>query len=133
VAKVRVGNKPFTEPAKIDALHQELATIIERDLEAMRALIAIRIVHEEPGTWSVAGKAIDAAVEGTGVYVEINVAEDAVDETKMAVAMKAIQDSTTSLLGKNILPPYVVFTRVPIESWGFKGKSKNKITAARAA
>jgi phenylpyruvate tautomerase PptA (4-oxalocrotonate tautomerase family) len=128
---VLCGKKP--EPAKIDALHQELATIIERDLEAMRALIAIRIVHEEPGTWSVAGKAIDAAVEGTGVYVEINVAEDAVDETKMAVAMKAIQDSTTSLLGKNILPPYVVFTRVPIESWGFKGKSIKQIKAAMAA
>lgn len=125
------GKKP--DPATIAALHQEMATIIERDLEATKALIAVRIVHDEPGTWSVAGKPPDAAVEGTGAYIDIHVAEDAVDEARMAAAMKAIQECTTTLLGKNVLPPYVVFTRVPIAAWGFKGKSIQQIRAAMAA
>jgi phenylpyruvate tautomerase PptA (4-oxalocrotonate tautomerase family) len=128
---VLCGKKP--EQATIEALHREMATIIERDLEATKALISVRILWDEPGTWSVAGKPVDATAEGTGAYVDIRVAEDAVDDAKMAAAMKAIQESTTTLLGKNILPPYVVFTRVPIAAWGFKGKSIQQIRAAMAA
>lgn len=128
---VLCGKKP--EPAKIDALHHEITTIIERDLEATKALIAVRILWDEPDTWSVAGKPIDATAEGTGSYIEIRIAEDAVDEAKMAAAIKSIQESTTTLLGKNILPPYVVFTRVPIAAWGYKGRSIQQIKAAMAA
>lgn len=121
------------DPATIAALHQEMAGIIERDLEAMKALIAVRIVLDEAGAWSVAGKPVDAAGEGTGVYVEINVAEDAVDEAKMAAVMKSIHERTAALLGKNVLPPYVVVNRVPIDAWGFKGRSIKQIKAAMAA
>jgi phenylpyruvate tautomerase PptA (4-oxalocrotonate tautomerase family) len=128
---VLCGKKP--DQAKIEALHQEMATIIERDLEAMKALISVRVLWDDAGTWSVAGKPVDAAAEGTGSFVQILIAEDSVDEAKMAAAMKSIQESTTALLGKNILPPYVVFTRVPIEAWGFKGKSIKQIKAAMAA
>lgn len=128
---VLCGKKP--DQAKIEALHQEMATIIERDLEAMKALISVRVLWDDAGTWSVAGKPVDAAVEGTGSFVEILIAEDSVDEAKMAAAMKSIQESTTALLGKNILPPYVVFTRVPIDGWGFKGKSIKQIKAAMTA
>lgn len=128
---VLCGIKP--DQAKIDALHQEMATIIERDLEVMKALISVRVLWDDAGTWSVAGKLLDAAAEGTGSFVEILIAEDSVDEAKMAAAMKSIQESTTTLLGKNILPSYVVFTRVPIDAWGFKGKSIKQIKTAMAA
>lgn len=127
---VLCGKKP--EPATIATLHQEMATIIERDLGAVKALIAVRILWDDPGTWSVAGKPVDAAVEGSGAYVNIRISEDAVDEAKLATAMKAIQDITGSLLGKNILPPYVVFTRVPTTDWGCKGRSIQQIKAAAA-
>ena len=128
---VLCGKKP--EPAMIAALHREMASIIERDLGAVKALIAVRILWDEPGTWSVSGKPLDAAVEGSGCYVDIRVSEDAANEAKMAAAMKAIQESTTSLLGKNVLPPYVVFTRVPTTDWGYEGRSIQQIKAAAAA
>lgn len=122
------GKKP--EPATIATLHREMATIIERDLGALKALIAVRILWDAPDTWSVAGKPVDAAVEGSGAYVDIRISEDAVDTEKMATAMKAIQETIGSLLGKNILPPYVVFTRVPTTDWGYKGRSIRQIKAA---
>lgn len=130
VTVILCGKKP--ESAKIKMLHQEMATIIERDLGAMKALIAIRVVWDEPGAWSVAGKPVDASTEGTGAFVEILIAEDAVGEQQMATAMKSIQGTLTDLLGKNILPPYVVFTRLPTDSWGFKGKSIKQIKAEMA-
>lgn len=122
---VLCGKRP--EPAKISTLHHELATIIERDLGAMKALISIRVVWDGPGAWSVAGKPVDDSTEGSGAFVEILIAEDAVGEQQMASAMKSIQEALTELLGKNVLPPYVVFTRVPTDSWGFKGKSIKQI------
>ncbi len=46
---VLCGKKP--EPARIAALHREMASIIERDLGAVKALIAVRILWDEPDTW----------------------------------------------------------------------------------
>ncbi|RDK01730.1 hypothetical protein [Paraburkholderia lacunae] len=122
---VLCGKKP--EAARINTLHREMALIIERDLGALKALVSTRVLWDDAGTWSVAGIAIDESTAGTGAFVEILIAADAVDEQQMATAMKSIQATLTDLLGKNALPPYVVFTRVPTECWGFKGKSIKQI------
>lgn len=131
VTVILCGKKP--DQTEIKALHQALATVVEKDLGAVKKLVSIRILYDEPGTWSVGGLLVDESTESSGAFVEIQIADSNVGEERMAAAMDSIHTILTETLGKNLLPPYVVFSRVPVDAWGFKGRSIKKIMSEISA
>lgn len=109
---------------KIQALHEKTADILVDTLAATRAIVAVRIVEEDPENWSVAGIPLSSSAQGkNGALATVSVAEESVNEVQIATAIAALSGMLKETLGANALPAYVVFDLVKEHAWGFRGKT----------
>lgn len=114
---------PNKAPETKRRLQTETTDILVGILNAVRPLLAIRIVEEAAENWSVGGKPLDPAEGVSGVLAVVTIAEGAASTDQIANAVSALASMLKEVLGANSLPPYVVFELVGENAWGYKGRT----------
>lgn len=126
---IYVGAEPAPEIRR--TLLEKTAEVLIDVLQVARPLIAVRLVVEAPGDWSVGGRTLAAGGNGEagppGLLATLTLAESSADETRIAAAIAALAVLFRNTLGANALPPYVVVERIPDALWGYKGRTLAQI------